>query len=160
MTAEIDWKLLRKKAIRAAKRAYAKYSNFPVGAAALVDNGRIITGCNVENASYGLGLCAECAVDKATLNVDAKRLGAPLVAALTRANVELADDRWPEGVQPNVDGLIRIQEDFYRRHRGLTVERLRDAIVDEETLYNDGAAAGNIDDTNLRDLGLPTADDS
>lgn len=62
MTAEIDWKLLRKKAIRAAKRAYAKYSNFPVGAAALVDNGRIITGCNVENASYGLGLCAECAV--------------------------------------------------------------------------------------------------
>ena len=40
--------------------AYAPYSQFPVGAAALVDDGRIVTGCNVENASYGLGLCAEC----------------------------------------------------------------------------------------------------
>jgi cytidine deaminase len=58
----INWELLRDEAIRAAKGAYARYSKFPVGAAALVDNGRIITGCNVENASYGLGLCAECAV--------------------------------------------------------------------------------------------------
>jgi cytidine deaminase len=58
----IDWKLLRDKAIRAAQGAYAPYSGFPVGAAALVDDGRIITGCNVENVSYGLGLCAECAV--------------------------------------------------------------------------------------------------
>jgi len=42
--------------------AYAPYSSFPVGAAALVDDGRIVTGCNVENASYGLGLCAECSL--------------------------------------------------------------------------------------------------
>jgi homotetrameric cytidine deaminase len=42
------------------KKAYAPYSKFPVGVAALVDDGRIISGCNVENASYGLGLCAEC----------------------------------------------------------------------------------------------------
>jgi cytidine deaminase len=42
------------------KSAYAPYSKFPVGVAALVDDGRIVVGCNVENASYGLGLCAEC----------------------------------------------------------------------------------------------------
>ena len=58
----IDWKSLRDKAIHAAGGAYAPYSGFPVGAAALVDDGRIIIGCNVENVSYGLGLCAECAV--------------------------------------------------------------------------------------------------
>jgi cytidine deaminase len=44
----------------ASSHAYAPYSGFPVGAAALVDDGRLVTGCNVENASYGLGLCAEC----------------------------------------------------------------------------------------------------
>lgn len=59
---EIDWKMLRDKAIAVSKDAYAPYSNFPVGAAALVDDGRIVVGCNVENVSYGLGLCAECAV--------------------------------------------------------------------------------------------------
>ena len=58
----IDWKVLRDKATQAARGAYAPYSGFPVGAAALVDDLRIITGCNVENVSYGLGLCAECAV--------------------------------------------------------------------------------------------------
>ena len=58
----IDWKSLRDRAIHAARGAYAPYSGFPVGAAALVDDGRTITGCNVENVSYGLGLCAECAV--------------------------------------------------------------------------------------------------
>ncbi len=59
---EIDWKLLRDKAISVSSGAYAPYSKFPVGAAALVDDGRIVVGCNVENVSYGLGLCAECAV--------------------------------------------------------------------------------------------------
>ncbi|MCF6385569.1 cytidine deaminase [Mycobacterium sp. MBM] len=62
MTAEIDWNTLRNKAIDVSRRAYAPYSGFPVGAAAMVDDDRIILGCNVENVSYGLGLCAECAV--------------------------------------------------------------------------------------------------
>ena len=60
MTSIIDWDALKAHAIEAMNTAYAPYSNFPVGAAALVDDGRIVTGCNVENASYGVGLCAEC----------------------------------------------------------------------------------------------------
>ncbi|PEG43007.1 cytidine deaminase [Mycolicibacterium duvalii] len=58
----MDWKMLRCKAIEVSDHAYAPYSGFRVGAAALVDDDRILTGCNVENVSYGLGLCAECAV--------------------------------------------------------------------------------------------------
>lgn len=57
---EPDWPALRAAARRMAAVAYAPYSTVSVGAAALVDDGRIVTGCNVENASYGLGLCAEC----------------------------------------------------------------------------------------------------
>lgn len=58
--AAVDWDALRAAAREAMRHAYVPYSKFPVGAAALVDDGRIVTGCNVENASYGLGLCAEC----------------------------------------------------------------------------------------------------
>ena len=54
------WHRLRQEAVDARDQAYAPYSKFPVGAAARVDDGRIVSGCNVENASYGLGLCAEC----------------------------------------------------------------------------------------------------
>jgi cytidine deaminase len=59
-TQSVDWDQLRTAAKDASQHAYAPYSDFPVGAAALVDDGRVVTGCNVENASYGLGLCAEC----------------------------------------------------------------------------------------------------
>jgi cytidine deaminase len=59
---DVDWKMLRSKAIQTAATAYAPYSQFRVGAAALVDDDRVVTGCNVENVSYGLGLCAECGV--------------------------------------------------------------------------------------------------
>lgn len=57
---EIDWQHLHERAVAAMKTAYSPYSKFPVGVAALVDDGRVIIGCNVENASYGLTLCAEC----------------------------------------------------------------------------------------------------
>ena len=58
MSAATDTLVAR--AFAAMERAYAPYSKFPVGAAALVDDGRTVVGCNVENASYGIGLCAEC----------------------------------------------------------------------------------------------------
>jgi cytidine deaminase len=55
-----DWDALRAAAVSAAAAAYAPYSGLHVGAAAICDDGRVVTGCNVENASYGLALCAEC----------------------------------------------------------------------------------------------------
>ncbi|MHB0927339.1 MAG: cytidine deaminase [Candidatus Nanopelagicales bacterium] len=57
---DIDWTALHGAAVAIMRQAYAPYSHFPVGVAGLVDDGRIVVGCNVENASYGLGLCAEC----------------------------------------------------------------------------------------------------
>ncbi|MCU1526864.1 MAG: cytidine deaminase [Frondihabitans sp.] len=59
---EFDWDTLRAAATEAMHRAYVPYSRFPVGAAAFTDDGRIVSGCNIENASYGVTLCAECSL--------------------------------------------------------------------------------------------------
>lgn len=84
----MDWDGLRETAVEASRRAYAPYSRYPVGAAALVDDGRVLEGCNVENASLGLSLCAECAIVSALHSTGGGRLvavacvdgdGAPLV---------------------------------------------------------------------------------
>ncbi len=61
-SADVDWAVLRDAATAAMRHAYAPYSSFPVGAAALTDDGRVVSGCNVENASYGVTLCAECSL--------------------------------------------------------------------------------------------------
>jgi cytidine deaminase len=58
--AEQPWLRLLEEAVRVMRRAYAPYSDYQVGAAGLADDGRLVVGCNVENASYGVGLCAEC----------------------------------------------------------------------------------------------------
>ncbi|MFF1908378.1 cytidine deaminase [Kitasatospora sp. NPDC003701] len=74
--AAIDWEALRAAAREAMTHAYAPYSRFRVGAAALVDDGRVVTGCNVENASYGLALCAECGLVSALYATGGGRLTA------------------------------------------------------------------------------------
>lgn len=58
----VDWKRLESAARAAMTRAYVPYSSFPVGAAGMVEDGRIVAGCNIENASIGLTLCAECSL--------------------------------------------------------------------------------------------------
>lgn len=77
----VDWDDLRRRAQEMTHLAYAPYSQFPVGAAALVDDGRIVAGCNVENAAYGVGLCAECGLISQLVGTGGGRL-----VAFTAAN--------------------------------------------------------------------------
>lgn len=81
---DVDWEGLRTQARDAMSRAYVPYSHFPVGAAALVDDGRVISACNVENASYGLGLCAECGL-VSTLHATGAAGSSPSPASTARA---------------------------------------------------------------------------
>src|SRR5215475_12693464 len=78
---DIDWTGLRAAATEAAARAYAPYSRLRVGAAGLTPDGTVVTGCNVENASYGLTLCAECGLVSALHAAGAGRLTAVSVVA-------------------------------------------------------------------------------
>jgi cytidine deaminase len=78
---DIPWSTLRDAAIEVATGAYAPYSSFSVGAAGLTDDGRIVVGCNVENVSYGLTLCAECGLVSALHATGGGRLRAVVVVS-------------------------------------------------------------------------------
>ena len=77
----VDWDALRRRAVEVAAQGYAPYSSYQVGAAGLVDDGRIVVGCNVENASYGLALCAECGITSALHATGGGRLVAVAVCS-------------------------------------------------------------------------------
>jgi cytidine deaminase len=73
-TDDVDWEALRGAARDVMTRAYAPYSGFPVGAAALTEAGDVVVGCNVENAAYGVTLCAECSLVSALVTGGGGRL--------------------------------------------------------------------------------------
>ncbi|WP_327115399.1 cytidine deaminase [Streptomyces sp. NBC_01341] len=116
--APVDWEVLREAARDAMSRAYAPYSHYPVGAAAVVDDGRMITGCNVENASYGISLCAECGLVSQLASTGGGRLthftcvdgsGAVLVPC-GRCRQLLYEFGGPELVLETPDGLRTLDE--------------------------------------------------
>lgn len=116
--AGIDWHGLRDAARAAMRHAYAPYSGFPVGAAALVDDGRIVVGCNVENASYGLGLCAECGLVSALHASGGGRIVAftccdargELLMPCGRCRQLLVEHAAPQLLVDTVAGIRRIAE--------------------------------------------------
>ncbi len=115
---EIDWDALREHAREAMQKAYAPYSKFPVGAAALTTSGQIVTGCNVENASYGLGLCAECSLVSALTMQQAGKLVAftccdkngNVLMPCGRCRQLLFEHSAPELVLDTISGLKTIAE--------------------------------------------------
>lgn len=118
MSDVIDWELLRRKAISVAASAYAPYSGLRVGAAALTGDGRLLTGCNVENVSYGLGLCAECGVVAALYADGGGRLVAlsctdaagNLLMPCGRCRQVLLEHGGPELLIDHPDGARRLTE--------------------------------------------------
>jgi cytidine deaminase len=115
---EIDWNALRTAAIEVMRRAYAPYSNYFVGAAGLVDDGRVVVGCNVENAGYGVALCAECGVVSQLRATGGGRLvavscvdsaGVPLMPC-GRCRQLLFENGGPECLVDAADGPLSVAE--------------------------------------------------
>lgn len=94
---EVDWPTLRAEAARLATLAYAPYSGLRVGAAGLVDDGRVVGGCNVENSSYGVTLCAECGLVSQLLASGGGRLVAVSVISSRGGRVGAGDRLVPCG---------------------------------------------------------------
>ena len=132
---DVDWSSLRAAAREASRRAYAPYSSLRVGAAATTDNGTVVTGCNVENASYGLTLCAECGLVSALRAAGATRLTAVSVVAgdgepLTpcgRCRQLLWEHGGPELVLDSADGPVRLETLLPGAFGGQMLEERREA---------------------------------
>lgn len=114
----VDWEALREAAREASTHAYIPYSRFPVGAAALVDDGRIVTGCNVENSSYGVTLCAECGLISQLALTGGGRLvafacvdatGGPLMPC-GRCRQLLSEHGGPDLLVDTPEGLLTMRE--------------------------------------------------
>lgn len=117
MTA-VDWAALRVAAVEVMGRAYAPYSQFKVGAAGLVDDGRVVVGCNVENAAYGVALCAECGMVSALHASGGGRLvavacvdqhGAPLMPC-GRCRQLLWENGGPDCLVMSPEGVLRMSQ--------------------------------------------------
>jgi cytidine deaminase len=135
---EPDWAALREAAREAMRHAYAPYSNFPVGVAAQVDDGRTIVGCNVENASYGLGLCAECGLVSALHAGGGGRLaalacvdgnGSPLLPC-GRCRQLLWEHGGPGLLVDTVDGPVPMTELLPRAFGREDLDRVEGAVTD------------------------------
>ena len=104
---EVDWEALREAAQTVGRAAYAPYSGLRVGAAALTDDGRVVAGCNVENASYGLTLCAECGLASALVAAGGGRLVALVcVAAIFSRPLRGIEDPAPEPAAPDIGRAV------------------------------------------------------
>lgn len=79
VSTDIEWNVLRHKATEMLSHAYAPYSQYPVGAAGVTSDGRVVAGCNVENVSYGLGICAEVSLVAQLISQGGKSLRAVTV---------------------------------------------------------------------------------
>ena len=115
---EFDWSTLREAAVSAMQHAYAPYSGYQVGAAALADDGRLVTGCNVENAAYGVALCAECGLvsqlhltggGRLTRFVCVDRAGA-VIMPCGRCRQLLHENGGPDLLLMTVSGVKRMDE--------------------------------------------------
>ncbi|MFV1989362.1 MAG: cytidine deaminase [Acidimicrobiales bacterium] len=133
----IDWAGLRASAVAVAGSAYAPYSGFLVGAAALVDDGRVVTGCNVENASYGLGLCAECG-----LVSDLRATGGGKLVAISVVHRFAASSNEAEGVAP----CGRCRQLLYEFGGAELLVEAGNGVVPLSSLLPDAFGPENLDD--------------
>jgi cytidine deaminase len=161
---DIDWEALRREATEAAGLAYAPYSGYRVGAAALVEDGRLVRGCNVENAAYGVTLCAECGLVSQLHLTGGGRLthfvcvngDGEVIMPCGRCRQLLSENGGPRLELMTVRGVRTMAEvlpDAFGPH---DLER-DDLELDNDELDDAGLDDAGLDDAELDDAGLDDA---